>query len=179
MRGTTTTIAATGTLMRKAQRHPGPSTSHPPTNGPIAPATPPSPDHAPTALARSLLRKLAWRIARLPGVSSAAPTPCSTRAADEHLDVRRGAAQQRRGREPDRADHEDLAPSVAIAERSTEQDQRREREQIAGEHPLQRADARVEVVADVRERDVDDRCIQRRHRARGNRGGRARSARPS
>ena len=41
-------------------------------------------------------RKLACRIARLPGVSSAAPTPCSTRARDEHFDVRRRAAQQRR-----------------------------------------------------------------------------------
>ena len=76
----TTTRAATGTLMRNAQRHPGPSTNQPPRNGPIAPATPPSPDHAPTALARSRSRKLACRIARLPGVSNAAPMPWSTRA---------------------------------------------------------------------------------------------------
>ena len=133
----TMTSAATGTLMRNAHRQPGPSTSQPPTNGPIAPATPPSPDHAPTAAARSSLRKLACRIARLPGVSSAAPTPCSTRADDEHLDVRRRAAQQRRGREPHGADHEDPAPAEAVAERAAEQDQRREREQVAGQHPLQ------------------------------------------
>src|SRR5690349_10971956 len=48
-RAHTTTTAATGRLIRNAHRQPGPSTSQPPRNGPIAPATPPSPDHAPTA----------------------------------------------------------------------------------------------------------------------------------
>ena len=76
-----TASAATGRLMRKAQRQPGPSTSQPPTKGPTAPATPPSPDHAPTALARSAGTKTACRMARLPGVRRAAPTPWSTRAA--------------------------------------------------------------------------------------------------
>ena len=80
-RAQTSTSAATGTLMRNAHRQPGPSTSQPPTNGPIAPNTPLKPDHAPTARERSSRWKLAWRIARLPGVSSAAPTPCRTRAA--------------------------------------------------------------------------------------------------
>ena len=42
---------------------------------------PPSPDQAPIAGARSSWTKAPWIIARLPGVSSAPPTPCSTRAA--------------------------------------------------------------------------------------------------
>ena len=67
---------------------------------------------------------------------------------DEHLDVRRGAAQQRRGGEPHRADHEHPAPAVAVAERTTKEDQRGQRQQVAREHPLQRADSGVEVVAD-------------------------------
>ena len=46
----------------------------------MADATPLSPDHAPMARDRSSGRKLASRIARLPGVSSAPPTPCATRA---------------------------------------------------------------------------------------------------
>ncbi len=79
-RAPTSTRAATGTLTRNAHRQPGPSTSQPPTNGPIAPNTPLNPDHAPTARERSSCRKLACRIAKLPGVSSAAPTPWSTRA---------------------------------------------------------------------------------------------------
>ena len=47
----------------------------------MAAATPPSPDHAPMARARSPGLKLASIIARLPGVSSAPPTPWTSRAA--------------------------------------------------------------------------------------------------
>ena len=84
--------ANTGTFNRKAHRHPGPPTSQPPTNGPTAPASPPSPDQAPTAGARSSGRKLAWIRASDAGVRSAAPTPCSTRAATSTSIV--GAAAQ-------------------------------------------------------------------------------------
>ena len=68
-------------LIRKIQRHDADCTSQPPRNGPIAVMIPPSPDHAPIAAARSSGTKLASRIARLPGVSNAAPSPCSARAA--------------------------------------------------------------------------------------------------
>ncbi len=54
--------------------------SHPPKNGPMAVATPPRPDQAPTARARSSGWNTADRIARLPGTSSAAPIPCTARA---------------------------------------------------------------------------------------------------
>ncbi len=66
--------------MRKIARQVTASTSQPPSNGPSAVATPPSPDQAPIARARSAGRKLDSIIARLPGVSSAPPTPCSSRA---------------------------------------------------------------------------------------------------
>ena len=45
----------------------------------MAVATPPRPDHDPTAAARSAGRNTDSRIASEPGVSSAAPTPCSAR----------------------------------------------------------------------------------------------------
>ena len=67
--------------MRNTQRHDAIPINQPPRNGPIAVATPPRPDHAPIARARSCAANVAWIIARLPGVSSAAPTPCSARAA--------------------------------------------------------------------------------------------------
>ncbi len=67
--------------MRKIQRQPGPSTSHPPRNGPNAVATPPSPDHRPTAFARWSGSNDDWISASEPGVSSAPPTPWSARAA--------------------------------------------------------------------------------------------------
>ena len=67
--------------MRKTHRQEATWISQPPTNGPTAVATPPSPDHAPIARARSCGANVAWIIARLPGVSSAPPTPCRARAA--------------------------------------------------------------------------------------------------
>jgi hypothetical protein len=78
---TATTSAASGRLMRNTHRHPGPSMSQPPTNGPAAEATPASPDQAPTARARSSGANDAWMSAKDPGVSSAPPMPCRMRAA--------------------------------------------------------------------------------------------------
>jgi hypothetical protein len=73
--------AAIGTLSRNTHRQPGPVTSQPPRKGPTAAATPPNPDQAPTARARSSGWKTDWISARDPGVSSAPPMPCNARAA--------------------------------------------------------------------------------------------------
>ncbi len=75
------TASPSGTLIRNASRHDHACTSSPPISGPIAPAIPPRPDHAPIALGRSSRTNDDWMIASAPGVSSAPPTPCSTRAA--------------------------------------------------------------------------------------------------
>ncbi len=77
----TTVTTASGRLMRKIHRQLAWSIRTPPTKGPIADATPPRPDQAPIARARSLGPNEPWIIARLPGVSSAPPTPCRIRAA--------------------------------------------------------------------------------------------------
>ena len=78
-----TTAAATGRLMTNTSRQPCGTAliSNPPRSGPAAVATPPSPDQAPIAAPRSSSAKDACRMARLPGVSSAPPTPCRARAA--------------------------------------------------------------------------------------------------
>ena len=76
-----TTTTASGRLMKNTSRQDTAAISHPPRNGPIAVATPPRPDHAPMAAIRSSSAKEACRMARLPGVSSAPPTPCKARAA--------------------------------------------------------------------------------------------------
>src|SRR6266702_1889472 len=68
-------------VMPYAHRHDTSCTSHPPRNGPIAVATPPRPDQAPTAAARSSWANAEEMIARLPGVNSAPPMPCKARAA--------------------------------------------------------------------------------------------------
>jgi hypothetical protein len=75
--------ASSGTLTRKIRRQPHAkaSTSTPPTNGPSAVNTPDIPDQAPIARPRSTPSNAVLRIARLPGTSRAAATPCSIRAA--------------------------------------------------------------------------------------------------
>ena len=80
-RATTTTSAASGRLIRNTRRHDHTSISQPPRNGPIAAAIPPRPDQAPMARARSGAENEAERMARLLGVSSAPPMPCSALAA--------------------------------------------------------------------------------------------------
>ena len=65
-----------------------------------------------------------------------------------------------------------IAPApVAVAERAAEQDQRREREQVAVDRPLEAGDVGVEVASELRQRDVDDRGLEERDR-RAEHGGR-------
>jgi hypothetical protein len=78
---------------------------------------------------------------------------------DQEADARGEPAQQRRQREPRHADDEDPAPAEAVAKRSAEQDERGERQRIGVDRPLQRGGARVELLADAREGDVDDGAV--------------------
>src|SRR5665213_3484516 len=75
------TASPMGRLMKKIHRQEATAISQPPMNGPVAEATPPRPVHAPMAWPRSSSRNDAWRMARLPGVSRAPPTPCNIRKA--------------------------------------------------------------------------------------------------
>ena len=126
-----TTTAASGRLIRKTSRQDHASTSQPPRNGPTAPAMPPSPDQAPIARPRSAGTNDAEMMARLPGVSSAPPTPCRARAATSVSDVRGEAAQRRGEREPDGADDEDPPPAEPVGQRAAEQDERGQRQRVA------------------------------------------------
>ena len=89
---------------------------------------------------------------------------------DQHAGPLGGAAQDGCDGEPDGADEEDPATAVAVAECAAEQDQGGECDEVAGEHPLERRDVDTQVVADVRQGDVDDGRVELTHRTRGNRG---------
>ena len=80
-RAAANTTTARGKLRTKISRHETPVTSAPPARGPMAPATPPSPDQVPIARPRSSAQKLDWMMDRLPGTRSAPPMPWSVRAA--------------------------------------------------------------------------------------------------
>ena len=88
--------------------------SQPPRNGPIAVPTPAKPVQAPMALLRSSWRNDASMIARLPGVSSAAPMPCTARATISIGAFGATPQSGRRHSEPDHADQEDLLAPVLV-----------------------------------------------------------------
>ena len=98
-----------------------------------------------------------------PGGEQRTTDPLHDPRRDQRLVARGDRAEQRGQREQPDPDDEDPAAPVAVAERAAEQDQGRKRQQIAVEDPLQPARRRVEVLADRRQRDVDDRPVEKRH----------------
>ena len=98
-------------------------------------------------------------MARLPGASKAPPTPCSTRIPMRTCGIGRQPATRRRQGEPGHADLEQPSASVAVAQGAAYEQQGRQRQHVAGHHPLERGDARVKVTTDHREGDADDRRI--------------------
>ena len=83
-----------------------------------------------------------------------------TPRADEQWRCRRDAAQERRAAEADEPDEKHLATPEEVAERSADDEQRSEREQVAGQHPLQVGEVGVQVLGDRRQRRVDDRAVE-------------------
>ena len=70
-----------GTLTKKIHCQPSPSTSTPPASGPTRVATPAVAPHTLIATPRRSAGKIRVIVDSVCGVSSAAPTPCNTRAA--------------------------------------------------------------------------------------------------
>ena len=105
------------------------------------------------------------------GGEQGAADPLQHPGRDQDLGVGRQSAERGGRGEPDHPDHEDPPPAEAVPERATEQDQARQRQQIAVRHPLELGEGRLEVLADRPQRDVDDRPVEERHpRAEDRRG---------
>ena len=81
---------------------------------------------------------------------------------DQHPGARRHPAQQRRGGEPDDADHEHLAPAVAVPERAAEQQQPGQGQRVGVDDPLQAGSRRCGIPGRWRAA----RCRPRSRRAR-------------
>ena len=105
-----------------------------------------------------------------PGVSSAPPTPCSTRAPMSTPILGANPHSGRGQREPDHADQEHPAAAEPVAERAAEQDQPGQRERVAVDRPLQPAQRGVQVPADGGQRDVDHGRVEERHARAEHRG---------
>ena len=148
--------------MRKISRHDAAPISHPPTNGPSAPAIPPSPDQAPMAGPRSSCRNDASMMRERAGRQQRPAHALQRASGDQRLDVGRDRAQQRGDREPGDADDEHPPPPVAIAERPAEQQEPGERQRVGVDRPLQPVERGVEIAPDGRQRDVDDGRVEER-----------------
>ena len=70
-----------GTLIQKIHCQESPSTTAPPTSGPIATARPLMPPHAPSATPRRSAGTAFERMVRVNGITIAAPMPWTARAA--------------------------------------------------------------------------------------------------
>jgi len=90
--------------------------------------------------------------------------PLQQSRGNQRRQVGRQPADQRRGGEPDHANHEHASPPEPIAQRAPEQNERRQRQQIARDGPLQSVDARLQIAADGRQRHVDDGAVEHDHR---------------
>ena len=133
----------------------------PPTTGPEAAATPAVAPHVANAVARSRPWKVVERIASVAGSISDAPMPsmiaspriimpteCETDASSEPDAEQRGA------------DHEHAPVAVDVAEAAADDEQRRERERVAGDHPFEARQRRVELAQDRGDRDVEHRVVE-------------------
>ena len=96
------------------------------------------------------------------GVSSAPNTPCSARPAISTSIVGASAQSIETDAEPADADREHAPLAVEVAERARDEDQRAERQQVRVRHPLLAGEPAAEVLADRRQRDVDDRRVEAR-----------------
>ena len=81
---------------------------------------------------------------------------------DQRTRVRCDRAHHGRDREGAQPDHEDPASAVAVTERTAQHEQRAEREEVAGQHPLQIAQIGMEVARDRRQGRVDHGAVEER-----------------
>ena len=134
---------------------------------PTVPAAAPSPPQIPSALLRSApSSNMFITIESAAGSMIAPPSPCTARPAISNASLRRERARQRSDREQGESEHQDPAATEQIRGATAEQQEAAERQRVRGYHPLQARGGQVQIAADRRQRDVDDREIDDRHEVR-------------
>ena len=97
--------------------------------------------------------------------------PLEHAAGEKPGHARRERTAQRRERKESRSDNEEPTPAVEIAGGAADQKQRAQWQQVGIHDPRERAAAFIEAAADRRQRDVDDRPVDKRQAGREDRGG--------
>ena len=162
-RDATTAPAASGRLTRKMRRQ-STSTSTPPSGGPLAAAIAPTDAQAPTVPARASTGSPCSRRPSDVGMTSAAPTAWTARAATSTPTEGAAAQPAEPMREHHEAELERPPPAQEVAEPPGGDETRGEHDRVRVQHPRQRAvGAAREVERDRRERDVHDEEVQLGH----------------
>ena len=140
----------------------------PPSSRPMAPPAPAMPAQTPSARLRGApIGKVVAISARAVGAASAAPAPCTARAASSHhSEVAKPPTSEASGEEQD-AGHEDAPAAVDVAEPAAEQQQAAEGQRVGGDDPLEPGTAEAEGALDVRQRDVHDGGVEDDHELGG------------
>ena len=152
-----------GTLTKKIHCQPRPPTRTPPASGPTNVATPAVAPHTLIATPRRSGGKSRVIVDRVCGVSNAAPSPWTTRAAISTLDAACQAAAQRGEGEHRQADQVEVPGPEAVTQPTRQQQRHGVGEQVCARHPDDRVVVGVELVHDRRIGDRDDRRVDEDH----------------
>ncbi len=156
----------TGTFSQKIHCQEIPSTTAPPTSGPIATAQPgdagPDAERDATALARDRRAQDRERQRR----DDRAPDPLDGSSGDEPLGRRSEGGRSGRAGEDRDTDHEHPLAPEAVAERGAREEEDGEGERVRVDDPLELLDRRAEVDADHGECGRDDEVVEHDHEER-------------
>jgi len=138
------------------------STSHPPNTGPKAAVIAVKPDQVPMARPRWSSLNEALIMARLPGTSSAPPTPCTARAM---MSSRRRSESAPHGcrREDSDTDGEDPTAPEPIPQRASQEQKGGEKERVRLHNPLKLRDRGFQLRLKDGESHADDRSVDEGH----------------
>ena len=155
-----------GMLTKKIQRQPTYVVSAPPTSGPIATAIPTVAPQIPKAVPRSRPWNSCEMIASETANIPAPPIPCAPRARiSQSGDCAAPQSAEASGEERDRHEEDPLA-AEQVAERARVEHRRREGERVGVHDPLQVGEGGVQLLVDIRQRDVDYRDVEEQHEDR-------------
>ena len=158
----------TGTLTKKIHSHDSTSTRMPPSSRPTAAPPAAIALHTPSAFVRSgPSANVVVMIDSAAGETSAAPRPCSARAAISIPDEVREPAQQRRDVENSTTPARKIRlRPMQVAGPAAEQQEAAEQQRVAVDDPLQVGRREAEVALDRGQRDVGDRRVEDDHELR-------------
>src|ERR1022692_2310419 len=152
MTAITTAMMPIGTFTKKIHRQDRPEVRMPPSSGPIATARPVTAPQTPNATPRSLPRKASASSASDTANMIAPPTPCKAR---DSWSISVLTAK------PHSTDAQVKTTSPTMYTRR--QQERRQRQGVGINDPLQVGETRLQRLLDIRQGDVHDRDVQQQH----------------